>query len=106
MFTLFNGHGFQITFDNGYRLSVIFGYGSYSENKFNEDARKDTGYFGKLESRDAEIAIISPNGSFVPLNTGDQVEGWITPDTLAEVVIQVARLDPGEWNKTFYLPAH
>lgn len=75
MFTITAGKGFQITFDNGVILSVQFGPGNYCENKdLDFDIPKKERFY---RSKNAEIAIILPNGEFYQFEESeDQVQGW------------------------------
>jgi len=75
--------GFHMTFDNGYTLSVQWGYGNYCENR----------HQARDESVTAEIAVIKPNGDFMRLEgEGDDVVGWQTPDDVAQLMAYVAGL--------------
>jgi hypothetical protein len=82
---------FQITFENGYTVSVINGFGSYTENHFNIDLmnpEKDT----IITSKDCEIAILH-NDKFVTRNfidnIGDDVKGYIDPKELVDILYKV-----------------
>ena len=88
--------GFQMTFDNGFRLSVQWGIGNYCQ-------RKSDGQFGDemkdkfWESISAEIAVFNDNVKntpIIPLNDGlDMVCGWLNADQVAKVmtIIQSAK---------------
>jgi len=81
--------GFQMTFDNGFRLSVQWGIGNYCQ-------RKSDGMFGDemkdnfWESTSAEIAVFDDNvdsSPMVNLNGGiDMVCGWLSTDQVAKVI--------------------
>lgn len=84
------GH-FKITFKNGYTVSVINGFGSYSENHFNIDLmnpEKDT----IITSKDCEMAILH-NDKFVTRNfiddNSDSVKGYISPEELVDILYKV-----------------
>ena len=81
--------GFQMTFDNGFRLSVQWGIGNYCQ-------RKSDGMFGDemkdnfWESTSAEIAVFDDNVNGCPIininGTTDNVSGWLNTDQVAKVV--------------------
>ena len=78
--------GFSIKFSNGYTLSVKFGSMNYCA------ARKCAPYTSPDMCRDAEIAVIRPDGEFHSLDNSDDVMGWVTPDKLAELIPMIAGL--------------
>ena len=60
------GQGFQLTFENGWTISVQFGEYCYCSNQFKLDLRrKKYGLF--LCSFTAETAIRGPDGKFLPV---------------------------------------
>tara|TARA_B100000949_G_C14014100_1_gene338529 strand:+ start:94 stop:423 length:330 start_codon:yes stop_codon:yes gene_type:complete len=82
-FNISSGRGFQMTFKNGYCISVQFGPSSYSE-------RRDAALNAPLEaasnneswrSETAEVAIFNPDCTF----HGD-VQGWLAPNEVAELI--------------------
>jgi hypothetical protein len=86
--------GFQMTFDNGFRLSVQWGIGNYCQ-------RKSDGMFGDemkddfWESTSAEIAVfddkVGESSPMVNLNGGmDMVCGWLSTDQVAKVIAIVS----------------
>ena len=80
------GH-FKLTFENGYTVSVINGYGSYSENHFNRKLLSVPD-FCSIDSEDCEIAIMH-NGIFVTnsfVECDDSVKGYVTPEELADII--------------------
>ena len=66
--------GFQITFKNGYTVSVQFGKGNYS------DGGETT----------AEVAAWDQDGNWVRLSDNDTVRGWCSPDEVLEIMNEVA----------------
>jgi hypothetical protein len=63
MFTITSGKGFRMQFDNGYQVSVQWGYGNYCEKRFSGivgDERKEDFYL----SSTAEVAVMDKNGEF------------------------------------------
>ena len=110
MFRITGGRGFQITFDNGYIVSVQFGTGSYSsagrgnnlnlrEGQYNVvEAAGKTFLVGDLVlgsegSETAEVAILDPNGKFIgmPGEDGD-VKGHVGARELLGLMVFVEAL--------------
>lgn len=100
------GH-FWITFDNGYTLSVFNGYGSYSDNHYNNkyilyptNEEETVKYCNqKIESKDCEIAIINAQGDLITndiLQCGDSVKGYVGVKELLEIINIVSKLDGDE----------
>ena len=83
------GH-FWLMFENGYKISVFNGYGSYSENHFREELRRIP-EFARVDSKDCEIAVLY-NGIFCTdrfIETDDSVKGYIKADELADIIYKV-----------------
>lgn len=82
MFKITRGTGFQMTFENGWTISVQFGYGNYCDNNRHPDGFD----FGKnkdiVQSYDAEIAIWN-NGTWYTFEDGDTVKGYCSADEVA-----------------------
>ena len=89
MFQICDSKGFQMTFENGVTLSVQFGPGNYCENRSTDDfnAPRKT---HRWKSKDAEVAILLPDGEFYQIQEFDQVEGWQTVEDVCKW-IEVAR---------------
>lgn len=87
------GHGFQISFANGYTVSVQFHRWAYSHNHKAFD-----GFEVPTESPNAEVALIHPDGWLKDLSSefdwwdGDSVNGWTTPDEVAELIAYAVAL--------------
>jgi hypothetical protein len=102
MFNITGGKGFFIEFKNGYKISVQFGMGNYCENKeflFDVDYEKTQIEMGAKGSCDAEIAVMDANGVFcgselkIPgFFESDDVDGWLSPDQVLEVMVFIAAL--------------
>ena len=94
MFKSCENKGFQITFDNGWTISVQFGKGNYC-------ARRDGSMFGMetedgvVECKDAEVAVWDADGVWLPLQDGDDVIGWQTPDEVAALITRVSTFPKG-----------
>lgn len=84
-----NNH-FWLTFDNGITLSTIFGYCSYSENRYGDESIQIKDRFDvRYESDNAEIAIINPEGDFITKkykDDGDGVLGYVSFDEWLKIV--------------------
>jgi len=91
MFHTFAKKGFQVTFDNGFTVSVMFGTRNYCQHR---DSHVEVGDTVKVwsdhNSPDAEIAVIGPNGDFVTGFPGcpdcDQVRGWVDAEEMLQVM--------------------
>lgn len=114
MFRANGNSGFQITFSNGYTLSVQFGPGNYVSNRsldFRAPMRVD-----HWESVDAEVAawpepepdkdhsdsneeaiaeVSLVNHSWVKLSANDSVQGWVNADKVAKLIWFIANLKSG-----------
>ena len=93
-----------ITFDNGYTLSVFNGYGSYSDNYYNNDLilypineeQKNKYAEQRIASNNCEIAIFDSNGTFVTnniLNCDDDIKGYVSVNELIEIINKVNDLE-------------
>ena len=78
--------GFQMTFENGFRISVQWGIGNYCQ-------RKEDGEYGESmktefwESNSAEIAVFNKDREFIEItNYPDVVAGWLNTDKVAKVI--------------------
>ena len=82
MFRINDNKGFQITFDNGYTVSVQFGPGNYGSN------RAET-YLTTMNVPQsaalAETALLAPNGDFVAYKD-DDVQGYQTASDVLELL--------------------
>lgn len=82
MFNICMNKGFQITFENGWTISVQFGYGNYCENH-----NKQNPAIG-AQCEDAECAIITPSGDLYQHESfdGDTVIGYVSPETVLQLM--------------------
>jgi hypothetical protein len=87
-FRITGGKGFHITFENGYSISVQFGPGNYSDNHDMAIGAQDL-EAGRIGSTTAEIAIIGLDGQLEKRPGGDTVEGYVSPERVAEVIAEV-----------------
>lgn len=93
MFTITQGKGFQLTFENGWTVSVQFGVGNYCQRQdysalatFGKEKR--TNFW---ESLDAEIAAWKKHGNKNRwFDFGDDtVKGHVTADEVAKFIDKV-----------------
>ena len=84
-FVATNNKGFQMTFENGFRISVQWGPGNYCEVKGADfGAAMKTDFW---ESTSAEIAVFGKDGEFITItNYPDVVAGWLSTDKVAKVI--------------------
>ena len=87
--------GFQITFENGWTISVQFGKGNYCERRsFAEDAWKPE-IDPVVGCANAECAVWDADGVWLPMTDSDDVIGWQTPDQVAALIARVAAFPVG-----------
>jgi len=77
--------GFQLTFENGYTISVQFGLGNYCESK-NKPTDEDF-----HTSKDAEVMVWDSEGETIKIN-GIDVNGWCNTNQVAEIIQHVKNL--------------
>lgn len=88
--------GFRVTFNNGFVVSVQWGFGNYCENRRNMEG---------TTSKDAEVAVLHRGtGNFVPLmDQGyvDDIAGWVSPEECANLMNIVSNLNKDfDYSKT------
>ena len=89
MFKITNHRGFQITFENGWTVSVQFGGGMYCENIDMEIGSEiET---SMLTSRDAEIAAFGSDGELLKFRDGDSVKGRVSPKELLKFMNEISK---------------
>ena len=88
MFKISDNKGFQITFDNGYTVSVQFGPGNYGSNRTETYA---TSMNVSQTASLAETALIDPDGEFVKYD-GDDVQGYRNPAEVLELLNYAASI--------------
>ena len=93
MFVITQGKGFHIQFANGWRVSVQWGITNYCDIRNLESALKkpfperDHDYW---QSKTAECAVFNPAGSMVSIDKHDSVKGWMKPDDVLALMVEVA----------------
>lgn len=98
-FQVWTGRGFQITLENGYTLSVMFGPYNHCENGLKVSCQPEVEAFDDehkktLTCKDAEVAVIHPNGELIPLkwfwpDHDDVVAGHVPPDEVAQLLAEL-----------------
>lgn len=100
-FTVYPCKGFQIKFDNGYEVSVMFGSGNYCEHRFGNvpTGEIEANTFIGHSSKDCEVAVFDKVDNYVTgrftsiahkVDPQGMVAGWVTPGELAELMAEVA----------------
>jgi hypothetical protein len=85
-FSICDGKGFHIGFENGYTISVQFGPGNYCDNYDMRIGHED-GAAGKRGSMTAECAVISPQGNLIELpGCSDSVTNRSSPAEVLELM--------------------
>jgi hypothetical protein len=80
--------GFQMTFENGWSISVQFGYGNYCDNGHHPDGIHFSTNVDVVTSTDAEIGIWDKNGDWYNFGA-DGVKGYCSTDEVAEWIWKV-----------------
>lgn len=80
--------------ENGYTVSVIYGTSAYSfEVPGTPHGRTPTNAGNQVpEASAVEIAVIAPNGDFVPFSSGDTVRGFTDIKTVGEIIAWATEL--------------
>jgi hypothetical protein len=87
--------GFQLTFENGWTVSVQWGPGNYCDRQsygatFDAPLKGETGLW---DSNSAEVAAWNSEGEWLPFEY-DTVKGWLSTDEVAAFVARVVALAP------------
>lgn len=87
MFTCVNNKGFQVKHRNGATVSVMFGRGSYCDNRFREDMpfSHQANPLGGVSSKDAEVAVFVGQGEM-------SVQGWCDAEEVTRVMAWAEKL--------------
>lgn len=90
--------GFQMTFENGWTVSVQLGRGNYCSNR---DYGRTTSEEGiPFNGADAEIAAWDANGFLYKFDESNTVKGWCKPDEVADFIAQIAAIE--EYERRIY----
>ena len=90
MFKSTSNKGFQLTFENGWTISVQFGYGNYCDNYRHPDGWDFSKKQEVTQSSDAEIAIWDANGEWYNFGS-DTVKGYCSANEVAEWIEKVKK---------------
>lgn len=82
--------GFQMTFENGWTISVQFGYGNYCENNHHPEGWNFSKQKEIVESKSAEIAIWDSEGTWYNFG-GDTIKGWCSANEVSEWIYKVSQ---------------
>lgn len=89
MFSISQGKGFKITFENGWTISVQFGLYNYCDNRDNrQEPRDDSDY----RCKNAEVGIFSAAGWHRLDGESDDVVGWKNAAEVLELINLTASL--------------
>ena len=80
------GTGFQMTFANGWTVSVQFGPGNYCDKR---DLRTQPPADPHTATT-AEVAVLDPKGRFHKIGENDDVLGWQSADDVARIIVMVS----------------
>jgi hypothetical protein len=83
--TFMSGLGFQVTFENGWTVSVGIGPGHYTNDR-SMDRVNLTGGTDSVEAETFEVAAVTPQGDV------QEPDGWQTPKELLATMNRVAAL--------------
>jgi hypothetical protein len=92
------GRGFQITFENCYTVSVMFGPHHDCSNRTTNPAAFAADHPPRShKSPNAEVAVLDPDGDLMELgwfreNHLDSVIGYVPPDEVAQLIAEVRLL--------------
>ena len=91
MFRINDNKGFQITFDNGYTVSVQFGPGNYGSNRQLDPMTRDYTDNNGLSATTVETALMNPEGEFVSYKD-DDVQGYQNVNDVLELLNFASKL--------------
>ena len=92
------GAGFQVTFDNGWTISVQWGPGCYCDNRMKSLDMADIveSLVDGMKSRNAEIAAWNEDdiwwdfGTQSPGEDGTSIQGYVKPDELIGYIQEIS----------------
>lgn len=91
MFKITRGKGFQMTFDNGWTVSVQWGTGNYGDHYMVSDSSTDADV-GAKGSSTAEIAAWDKDGNWYQVSEYDMVRGYVSTDEVLAFMTKIAAL--------------
>jgi len=84
--------GYHVIFENGYTLSIQFGFGTYSTNyDLRPTTNKDVNYENNTST--VEIAVWDKNRNWIGFEGGDNVFGYLPLEKISEFVSLVDGFD-------------
>jgi hypothetical protein len=93
MFKITKGSGFQMTFENGWTVSVQFSAMSYCDNRNSFfDYESDE---VKKECKNAEIAAWDSSGTWYSFEC-DTVKGYCSTDEVADFILKIKNMPSNE----------
>ena len=89
-------HGFTMTFENGYTISVRWGWGNYCDNRLGASRNPSA----PPECENCETAVFTPDGEFISIeeyskmgiDTYDEVFPYQTPEQVLELMNLISKL--------------
>lgn len=89
-FSFLGRPGFQMTFENGMSISVVWHKSAYCDRRsFSVDSHEDT---GPADCINAEVGAWDENGDWYRLGENDDVIGYQTPDQVADFITKIKNL--------------
>ena len=105
--------GFQYTLENGYRLSVMFDYGNYCDNRswdYSPDHISDH-IDEQISCENFEVAVFTPDDKFITLidkpadedgiSRVEQVIGWVPAQILPNLIQRIEYFPDPQWKATY-----
>jgi hypothetical protein len=92
MFKVSQGKGFQMTFANGWTVSVQWGITNYCDHNTARWTEGADAKVGALGSTTAEIAAWDANKVWHQFEDDDSVKGYCTPDEVAAFIAKISAL--------------
>lgn len=90
MFKSTQNRGFQITFANGYTISVQWGVGNYGDHRMGKVGEEMKHHIWQSET--AEVAVWNKDGEWIrPVGGDDDVKAYQTPEEVAEAIERVSK---------------
>ncbi len=96
-FSIFQGRGIRMTFENGYTISIQFGKYSYCDHYMDATSADITDQqAGEIGSNTAEVAIYDSRDNFInlgdPLEGHHDVRGYLKPNDVLKLMNYAANL--------------
>ncbi len=92
MFTITEGKGFCIKFDNGWEVSIQFGPFNYCQNRCSRFVDPSIIRRHDVSCDDAEIAVFTPSGEYY---LPEKVRGWQSADDVAKMITEISQKPKG-----------